>query len=349
MQIFRYMDFVNVYLKFTFNPFKTHMKKIIYAPMALVLFFACQKKDAKQAETALAETAAPTSRQCASMEVLEEQMKADPSRRDRMNEIENFTRQQIANGTVGRFVGDTMEIPVVVHVVYKTAAQNISDAQVRSQITVLNEDFQMKNADNTKVPAHFAGVKASSPIKFVLSQIVRKATTKTSFSSNDGVKKASQGGSDAINPTTTLNMWACNLGQGLLGYAQFPGGPAATDGVVILYSAFGSQAKAAGTYSASYNLGRTATHEVGHWLNLRHIWGDATCGSDLVGDTPTHNTSNGGCPAADHRSTCAGTPLEQWMNYMDYTYDACMYMFSQGQKDRMMATFATGGPRASFR
>ncbi|MEZ5053960.1 MAG: M43 family zinc metalloprotease [Chitinophagales bacterium] len=103
-----------------------------------------------------------------------------------------------------------------------------------------------------------------------------------------------------------------------------------------------------GTATAPFNKGRTATHEVGHWLNLRHIWGDATCGSDLVSDTPTHNTANYGCPAAGHKSTCSGTPVEMWMNYMDYTDDACMYMFSNGQKSRILATFASGGPRASF-
>jgi hypothetical protein len=103
-----------------------------------------------------------------------------------------------------------------------------------------------------------------------------------------------------------------------------------------------------GSATAPFNKGRTATHEVGHWLNLRHIWGDATCGSDLVGDTPTHNTANYGCPSAGHLSTCSGTPVEMTMNYMDYTDDACMYMFSIGQKSRMLAVFAAGGPRNSF-
>ncbi len=327
------------------------MKKLTYAGFAsLVLLMACQKAEAPKDETVVAEEeiTSPASRQCASMEVLEEQMAADPARRQRLDEIETFTKRTIAL-QAGRFVGDTMEIPVVVHVVYKTAAENISDAQVQSQITVLNEDFQNRNADRTKVPAHFQDEQTSMPIKFVLSQIVRKATNKKSWGTNDAVKKSSLGGSDPVNPSTTLNMWACNLGQGLLGYAQFPGGPLSTDGVVVLYSAFGSKDKAAGTYAANYNLGRTATHEVGHWLNLRHIWGDATCGSDLVDDTPQHNTSNGGCPTVTHRSTCTGTPLEMWMNYMDYTYDGCMYMFSNGQKARAMAVFASGGPRASFR
>jgi len=122
---------------------------------------------------------------------------------------------------------------------------------------------------------------------------------------------------------------------------KFPGGAAATDGVVCTHTAFGNT----GTAAAPFNKGRTATHEVGHWLNLRHIWGDATCGSDQVTDTPTHNTANYGCPSYPHYSTCTGAPLEMTMNYMDYTDDACMYMFSTGQSSRMNALFAPGGAR----
>ena len=103
-----------------------------------------------------------------------------------------------------------------------------------------------------------------------------------------------------------------------------------------------------GTATAPFNLGRTATHEVGHWMNLRHIWGDATCGNDQVADTPVHDSANYGVPAVGHRSTCSGTPLEMYMNYMDYTDDRGMYMFSNGQKSRMSAIFASGGSRNSF-
>jgi hypothetical protein len=136
----------------------------------------------------------------------------------------------------------------------------------------------------------------------------------------------------------------CDISGGILGYAQFPGGSAATDGVVLDYQYTGT----IGTATAPFNKGRTGTHEVGHWLNLRHIWGDATCGTDQVNDTPTHNTANYGCPTYPHLSTCTGTPVEMTMNYMDYTDDACMYMFSAGQTARMQALFATGGARTSL-
>jgi hypothetical protein len=143
-------------------------------------------------------------------------------------------------------------------------------------------------------------------------------------------------------PTTKyLNFWICNLGEGLLGYAQFPGGPAKTDGVVILYTAFGTTGAAA----APFNLGRTATHEVGHWLNLRHIWGDKTdcSGSDQVSDTPKAQMPNYGTPTWPHISCNNGPNGDMFMNYMDYVDDAAMFMFTQGQAARLNATLA--GPR----
>ncbi len=278
------------------------------------------------------------------MEVLEAQMKADPTLEFRMQQYEAAVQKNIAQIADARLVNGVIEIPVVVNVLYRTTAENVSLTQIQSQIDVLNEDLNATNADYSLVPSTFSGVKASIGIRFVLDAVVRKSTTKTSWSTNDDVKKTSKGGLDPTLPTTKLNLWVCTLGNGILGYAQFPGGSSTTDGVVILNTAFGRS----GTVKAPYNKGRTATHEVGHWLNLRHIWGDATCGSDLVSDTPTHNTANYGCPTAGHKSTCTGTPIEMTMNYMDYTDDACMYMFSAGQKSRVLATFATGGPRNSF-
>jgi hypothetical protein len=175
---------------------------------------------------------------------------------------------------------------------------------------------------------------------------VRKQTTRKSFSSNNYVKFTSKGGDDAWPADKYLNLWVCNLGGGLLGYAQFPGGNASTDGVVILYSAFGNT----GVVNPPYNKGRTATHEIGHWLNLRHIWGDdngACSGSDLVGDTPNQGNYNFGCPSFPHISCSNGPNGDMFMNYMDYTDDACMYMFSNGQRDRSSAVLQPGGARYS--
>ncbi len=185
-------------------------------------------------------------------------------------------------------------IPTVVHVVYRSEGENISDAQVKSQIKALNDDFRAKNTDKSKVPAVWQGLVTDSKIQFALATksprgkktngITRTATTVKSFGPDDTVKSKQTGG---VNPWPTqryLNIWVCSLGGGLLGYGQFPGGPAATDGVVILNTAFGTN----GTATAPFNKGRTATHEVGHFLNLRHIWGDRNdcSGTDFVADTP---------------------------------------------------------------
>lgn len=285
------------------------------------------------------------SRGCASQEVLIRQLNEDPELASSMNRIEEFIEYARQHPESNKLVNGYIQIPVVVNVLYNTPAQNISTAQIQSQIDVLNKDFSATNSDYGNTPQIFQGVRASdTKIRFVLDAIVRKQTNKSSWTTNDAMKQVKRGGINATSPTTKLNMWCCNMGGGILGYAQFPGGKAETDGVVIDDNAFGNT----GTAAAPYGLGRTATHEIGHWLNLRHIWGDATCGNDYVDDTPVHNTSNGGCPAYPHYSTCTGKPVEMTMNYMDYTYDQCMYMFSAGQAVRMNATFGTGGGRNSF-
>ena len=218
----------------------------------------------------------------------------------------------------------------------------------------MNADFARLNSDAGNTPSAFSSLASNTEIQFCLVQrdpsgnattgILRRSTS--SFSDNDAVKYTSTGGSDAWLRDSYLNLWSCNLGSSLLDYAQFPGGSAATDGVVILYSSVGS----IGTPGTAlpYNLGRTATHEVGHWLNLRHIWGDATCGSDLVGDTPTQQADNGGCPSFPHVTCSNGPNRDMFMNYMDYTDDACMSMFSTGQKSRMQALIGSGGSRVAL-
>jgi hypothetical protein len=327
------------------------MKKITLASFVLFsLFIGCKKNTTPELQVTTDDMQTISRRSCAANDVLQAQLTADPSLRIRMNQIETFTRRAIQTGEVSRLSAASITIPVVVNVLYRTPAENISDAQVQSQIDVLNEDYNNTNSDRNKVPSVFSTVDGTVGVKFVLSTIVRKATTKKSWSANDAMKKSSMGGIDPTNPVRYLNMWSCNLGQSLLGYAQFPGGSLSTDGVVILYSAFGSKEKyPGGTYTDKYDLGRTASHEVGHWMNLYHIWGDdgSKCsGSDLVADTPNQGAENYGCPTFPHIS-CSNSG-DMSMNYMDYTDDACMFMFSKGQVSRMLAVFASGGPRAGI-
>ncbi|MCL6461041.1 Pregnancy-associated plasma protein-A [Flavobacterium micromati] len=312
------------------------MKKIFLSVTAMMLLFSCQNDTTEMAP----ETSAVLKRGCASSDVLAAQIKADPSLALAMNKIENFTNNAM---TSGRLVNGKVQIPVVVNVLYRTASENISLAQIQSQIDVLNRDFNAQNTDFSSVPTLFSTVKANVGISFVLQNVVRRATTVQSWTTNDAMKRSATG-ITPTTPSTVLNMWACNLGGGILGYAQFPGGASSTDGVVMDNNAFGST----GSVSAPFNLGRTATHEVGHWMNLRHIWGDANCGSDFVSDTPTHNEANYGVPAYPSLSLCTGNPVEMTMNYMDYTDDRGMYMFSNGQKSRMAALFVSGGARANF-
>jgi hypothetical protein len=312
------------------------MKKIILTATAFLMLFSCQND-----QTESIATNATARRSCASQDVLAEQLAADPTLALRMNQIETFTQKSMLTN---KLVNGKVVIPVVVNVLYKTAAENISDAQIQSQIDVLNNDFTATNPDFSNTPTEFAGVAANIGITFELVKINRKSTTKTSWGTRDAMKKTKQGGLDPTSPTTTLNLWACTIGGGILGYAQFPGGSLATDGVVIDSDYFGLSS----TASYPYNLGRTATHEVGHWMNLRHIWGDASCGNDLVSDTPIHKTSNFGVPTYPYVSTCLPAHNEMTMNYMDYTDDRGMFMFTNGQKARMTALFVSGGARAGF-
>lgn len=316
------------------------MKKLTLLLIAAsALLFGCRKNDSSSPE----QNEVLAKRECATNEAVQAIVNANPSIKERMDAVEAFTRRMIESNEVNKVSGGVIEIPVVVHVLYNKPQENISDAQIQSQIDVLNEDFNLRNADRTQVPAIFSGVVADVGVKFVLAQTIRKATTKQSWPANDNMKFTQRGGSDAVDPQHNLNIWVCNL-QKYLGFAYYPGITPELDGVVCLYTAFGRT----GTVVAPYNKGRTATHEVGHYLNLRHIWGDATCGTDLVDDTPQHNTYNFGCPTYPDYSTCAGTPIEMTMNYMDYTDDPCMFMFSNGQKSRMLSLFAPGGPRATL-
>ena len=209
-----------------------------------------------------------------------------------------------------------VNIPVYVHVVYSNSQQNVSDQQVNSQMSVLNNDFRATNNDTNQVPSEFAGLVSDSEVNFTLAGTFRHSNSTSAWSTNDAVKAAYP----PVTPSTHLNIWVCNISGGILGYAQFPGGPSATDGVVVLYSSL------PGGSAAPYNQGRTLTHEVGHYLNLRHIWGDGRCKQDdFVSDTPASDGPNYGCPSYP-TVNCRSNDMT--MNYMDYVDDACMYMLS---------------------
>jgi hypothetical protein len=288
------------------------------------------------------------------MEVHERLSEEFPSYRANQLSIDEFTERALRTGEAQRAMRKLITIPVVVHVVYNKAAENITKTQINSQISVLNRDYRATNPDKSNVPAPWQSLVSDSKVTFKLATrdpkgkqtdgITRTKTDRASFSADDSVKKASEGGAAAWPADKYLNIWVCNLGSGLLGYAQFPGGPARTDGVVILHSAFGTT----GTVKQPFHLGRSATHEVGHWLNLRHIWADTMgCGgTDHVGDTPNAAGPNFGKPSFPHVTCNNGPNGDMFMNYMDYVDDAAMFMFSTGQVGRMNATLA--GPRKSF-
>jgi hypothetical protein len=288
----------------------------------------------------------PMVRSCGTMEVHERLLRSDPTYLAARNDSEN---RAFAYGQRPDILGRTgvTVIPVVVHVVYKGAAQNISDDQIHSQIDVLNRDFRKTNPDVSSTPAPFLPLAADARIEFELAGtdpagnptdgIIRTSTTVSGFTDDNKVKHNSSGGADAWPRDSYLNLWVCRLSGTLLGYAQFPGGPPDTDGVVIRDTAFGTT----GTAAAPFNLGRTATHEIGHWLNLRHIWGDdgtGCSGDDFVADTPNAAGSNTGVPSFPHVTCSNGPNGDMFMNYMDYTDDAGMFMFTAGQVTRMQAS-----------
>lgn len=244
------------------------------------------------------------------------------------------------------------EIPVVVHVLYRTASENISTAQIQSQIDVLNEDYN-KQSDWQNTVSDFIGIVGDAKITFTLATtdpsgnpttgINRKQTTKQGFDyTANEAKKTSAGGIDPWNPNQYLNLWCVNdvtyqgIKNAVLGYAQFPGLAAATDGVVIRYEVFGRT----GNLIPGYDKGRTATHEVGHWLGLKHLWGlDGQDGcnasdDDDISDTPLQSVSSAGCPT--NQVSCGSKDNVQ--NFMDYSDDACMTMFTLGQVEKMQYT-----------
>ncbi len=233
----------------------------------------------------------------------------------------------------------TVTIRTIVNVVYSADDQNVTDAQINSQLAALNKDYRATNSDRSRTPAPWKGLVTDTRIEFKLMDVTRTETSRSGFTFDDAVKKTATGGVAPFNPKTHLNIWVCALTGGLLGYAQFPGGPRSTDGVVIHYRAFGTT----GSAQAPFNKGRSATHEIGHYFNLHHIWADTPdcSGSDLAADTPNCAGPNFGAPKWPVVTCNNGPNGDMFMNYMDYTDDPTMVMFTAQQVLRMRTALET--------
>ena len=291
----------------------------------------------------------------------------DPSVLQRKEDLNQRIQTYLANNAQRPESQAVITIPVVVHIVYPSAtsgaAVNISDAQIQSQITALNKDYSKTNSDIGSVPTIWAGLAANVQIQFCLAKrdpsgaattgITRKTTSRSSFtdvsSRPDGMDeiKLSTYGKPSWDRTKYLNIWVGKLDGQTLGFAYFPSDIPTNpelDGVVIDYRAFGTTGTAGTGPFTGNALGRTLTHELGHYFNLSHTWGDdidpvpANCESDFVDDTPPSQDANYGCPIFPFHvggACTVGTNGEMPMNYMDYPDDACMYLFTTGQGQRM--------------
>jgi len=257
-------------------------------------------------------------------------------------------------------------IPVVIHVLYNTEAENISYDQIKSQIDVLNEDFAAINATVLDVPSEWQNLITDSKIRFKLAVqdpsgqlttgVERVKTNVTAFPIlSSSIFQSSQGGTPAWDARNYLNIWICTLEDNGLGFASFPGSSPSQDGVVISNRAFGR----VGLVKSPYNLGRTCSHEVGHYFNLYHIWGDDNgfCnGKDfyppytLFDDTPNQADSHFRCPKFPNLDSCtSAAPGVMFMNFMDYTDDKCMMFFTPGQIGVMHEILNDSLKRASLK
>ncbi len=299
---------------------------------------------------------------CTSQEYLQLELQRNPSLQAAITQAEQLRNQQLfhqetISGTPDNTANalPVIRIPVVIHVLYNKTEQNISEAQIRSQLDVLNTEFRKKHADTSRIPEAFRSFAADTYFEFVLatvnpkgyatSGIVRKATGTYSFGLDDKMKFTNSGGDDAWDAKRYLNIWVVNLSSGMIGYSSPLGGPAEKDGVVISYTAFGTTGK----LMAPYTKGRTLVHEIGHWMGLRHIWGDQYCGNDGVDDTPQQSQPTRGCPSAPVYSNCNGSSTAvMYNNYMDLTNDECLNMFTYGQRDLMRASFLEGASHFSL-
>lgn len=291
----------------------------------------------------------------------------NPVQRAAYRQAEVAARQWIS-ANKGSRNATVVQIPVVFHVVYKNANQNIADSNLVRQVDILNECFRLQNANFPQTRPVFDTIAADVEVEFCMATvdpqgnptngITRTAAAAGTFFDPllgfDNVKADATGGKDPWPSDQYLNIWVCDMSflgvVVVLGYATFPGGDPLVDGVVIQYNFIGYMPN-----NTTNGLGRTTVHEVGHWLGLRHIWGDGQfstplCDStDHVDDTPNADTASqqscmikNTCSNESPYWTGAGIdPPDMIENYMDYSYDACMTMFTNGQKDRMLGFLNT--------
>lgn len=301
---------------------------------------------------------------CGTGEYYVKQKQSDPTLEAKRDAMENYIRSWIKYNKANKSGQSVITIPVVFHILWDTITHNVSNAQVYSQLDVLNEDYRRMNYDAVNTPAFFHPVAVDCHIEFCLAQrtpdgkpangIIRKHTSVKGFSADlDNVKYSAQGGDDIWDRNMYLNVWVCNLetaeSSEIAGYSSYPGYAAEIDGIVVNYKVFGRT----GNHDPMYNLGRTVTHEVGHWLGLYHTWGPDpfdNCGdndncncSDGCSDTPTQAAANYFCPHYPHPS-CNSDSSDAFMDYMDYSPDSCMNMFTRCQNMRMLAILNDTNP-----
>ncbi len=297
------------------------------------------------------------SRTCAAMDHLEDMMEKDPTMKERRIQIEQDIQDYI-NNPLREEDGDVVIIPIVFHIIHNGDAigsnENIAEIYIQAQLDQLNDDFRRTNSDADGTWAQAA----DTEVEFCLAEVDPNGNATTGIIRHNisGGPWGPNNFDNTVKPQTVwdrdnyLNFWSADLSGGLLGYAQFPGGPANTDGVVCLYSSVGS-IDTPNPQGGVFDLGRTGTHEVGHWLNCFHIWGDdgTSCnGSDNCADTPNQSTDTGGCPSGVQTDACSPTaPGYMYQNYMDYSNDACMNIFTEDQRMRMHAVL--DGSRSSLK
>lgn len=293
-------------------------------------------------------------RSTSSLELKLKQESGNPTLRVNRASLDQFTQEH-----AGRIDIQPVSLPLVFHILNKQSGEPlVSYSDVELQLNALNRDFN-KEDYSERHPADtregFSAVAADMEIQFCLAKLSGDLanqdpvhyvnTPRNSWPVDHSVQLPDSGGVAPWEPEHYINVWVVDLEDGGSGFAQFPGGPSATDGIVIDYRFFGIGGD---TYS-EYNQGKTLTHLMGNYLNLFPLWGKGRkCSDDGVGDTPIHNAPNIGCPSYKHVTVCSGYQVEMSMNFMDNTDDACMYMFTEGQKQRVHTLFISGGARESL-